>query len=151
MCQATGVSDSQICSRQTECTCTRRFALKEGADHTEWTLYRGTLSQIIHFQEVPHTDLFATKLNNQLPTFVSPFRDGIAWAVDAISLSWERMLAYAFPPISLLLKVLLKIEKETKSCLVILIAPCWESCPCFPVLLSLLVAPLIKLSYQWIF
>ena len=43
----------------------------------------------------------------------------------------------------LLLKVLLKMEKET--CLVILIAPCWESHPCFPVLLSLLVAPAIKL------
>ena len=35
------------------------------------------------------------------------------------------------------------MEKET--CLVILIAPCWESHPCFPVLLSLLVAPAIKL------
>ena len=111
--------------------------------HTEWTLHRGTLSQIFHFWEVPHIDLFATRLNNQLPTFVSPFHDPFAWAVDAMSLSWEGMLAYAFPPIPLLLKVLLKMEKET--CLVILIAPCWESHPCFPVLLSLLVAPAIKL------
>ena len=60
-----------------------------------------------------------------------------------MSRSWEGMLAYAFPPIPLLLKVLLKMEKET--CLVILIAPCWESHPCFPVLSSLLVAPAIKL------
>ena len=114
--------------------------------HTEWTLHRGTLSQIFHFWEVPHIDLFATRLNNQLPTFVSPFHNPLAWAVDAMSLSWEGMLAYAFLPIPLLLKVLLKMEKET--CLVILIAPCWESHPCFPVLLSLLVAPAIKLPWR---
>ena len=111
--------------------------------HTEWTLHRGTLSQIFHFWEVLHIDLFATRLSNQLPTFVSPFHDPLAWAVDVMTLSWEGMLAHAFPPIPLLLKVLLKMEKET--CLVILIAPCWESHPCFPVLLSLLVAPANKL------
>ena len=125
VCEATGVSDSQIRSRQTEHT--RRFALEEGADH----LYRVDSpqghSQVFHFWEVPHIDLFATRLNNQLPTFVSPFHNPLAWAVDSMSLS----LAYAFPPIPLLLKVLQKTEKDT--CLVILIALFWESHPCFPV------------------
>ena len=58
----------------------------------------------------------------------------VSMAVDATSLSWEGMIAYAFPPIPLLMKVLLKMEKET--CLIILTAPCWESHPFFPVLLS---------------
>ena len=106
--------------------------------HTEWTLRWGTLSQIFHFWEVPHIDLFATRLNNQLPTFVSPFHDPLAWAVDAMSLSWEGMLAYAFPPIPLLLKVLLKMEKET--CLVML-----GKSPVLSSAVSLLVAPAIKL------
>ena len=111
--------------------------------HTEWTLHKGTLSQIFQFWETPHLDLFATRLNNRLPVFVSPFHDPQAWAVDAMSLSWEGMIAYAFPPIPLLMKVLVKMEKET--CLVILIAPCWESHPFFPMLLSLLVAPAIRI------
>ncbi|MBV2113362.1 MAG: hypothetical protein KUF82_20615 [Candidatus Thiodiazotropha sp. (ex Ctena orbiculata)] len=111
--------------------------------HTEWTLHMGTLSQIFHFWEVPHIDLFATRWNNRLPVFVSPVQDPLAWAVDAMSLSWEGMLAYAFPPFPLLLKVLLKIERE--NCLVILIAPLWESHPSFPILMSLLVAPAIRL------
>ena len=114
--------------------------------HTEWTIHKGTLSQIFQFWEVPHLDLFATRLNNQLPVFISPIQDPRAWAVDAMSLSWEGMIAYAFPPVTLLMKVLLKMEKET--CLVILIAPCWESHPFFPVLLSLLVAPAVRIPIR---
>ena len=60
----------------------------------------------------PHIDLFATRLNNQLLTLVSPFHDPLAWAVDAMSLFWEGMLSYAFPPIPLHLKILLKMEKD---------------------------------------
>lgn len=116
---------------------------KEQIIHTEWTLHMGTLFQIFHFWEVPHIDLFATRWNNRLPVFVSPVHDPLAWAVDAMSLSWEGMLAYAIPPFPLLLKVLLKIERE--NCLVILIAPLWESHPSFPNLMSLLVAPAIRL------
>ena len=114
--------------------------------HTEWTIHKGTLSQIFHLWEVPHIDLFATRMNNRLPIFISPFHDPRAWAVDAMSLSWEGMIAYAFPPIPLLMKALLKMETET--CLVILIAPCWESQPFFPVLLSLLVAPAVRIPIR---
>ena len=138
----TDISDSQIRSRQTEHT--RRFALEEGADHT----YRvdspqgHSVSDFSLLGSPTHRSV-CHETKQSTTTFVSPFHDPLAWAVDAMSLSWEGMLAYAFPPIPLLLKVLLKMEKET--CLVILIAPCWESHPCFPVLLSLLVAPAIKL------
>ena len=47
----------------------------------------------LNFWEVPHIDLFATGLNNQLPIFVSPFYDPLAWAVDAMSLSWEGIVS----------------------------------------------------------
>ena len=77
--------------------------------HSERTFHKGTLSQISLFWEFPHIDLFSTGLNNRLPIFISPFKDPLAWVVDAMSLSWERMIAYAFPPIPLLMKVLLKM------------------------------------------
>ena len=111
--------------------------------HTEWTLHAGVLSQIFHFWDTPHVDLFATRLNRRLPIFVSPVQDPLALAVDALAMSWEGMFAYAFPPSPILSKVLLKIQRE--NCLVILIAPCWEAQPWFPRLLSLLVAPPIRL------
>ena len=37
----------------------------------------------------PQIDLFATRLNNKLPLFVSPVPDPLATAVDALSLAWE--------------------------------------------------------------
>ena len=135
--EKTCVSLDQVCTRETECL--SRLAFPERTDNS-------TLSQIFHLWEVPHIDLFATRMNNRLPIFISPFHDPRAWAVDAMSLSWEGMIAYAFPPIPLLMKVLLKMETET--CLVILIPPCWESQPFFPVLLSLLVAPAVRIPIR---
>ena len=48
----------------------------------------------------PQVDLFATRFNNKLPQFVSPVPDPQAWAVDALSLSWEVLDPYAFQPSS---------------------------------------------------
>jgi hypothetical protein len=47
----------------------------------------------------PHVELFATSLNHKLETFVSPVPDPLSFAVDAMSLSWDGMFAYAFPPL----------------------------------------------------
>ena len=43
-------------------------------------------------------DLFATRFNNKLPLFVLPVPDFLVIAVDALSLPWEDLDAYAFPP-----------------------------------------------------
>ena len=47
-------------------------------------------------------DLFSTRFNNKLPQFVSPVPDPQAWEVGALSLSWEGLDPYAFPPASIL-------------------------------------------------
>ena len=43
-------------------------------------------------------DLFATRYNYKLPKFVSLVPDQTAWAVDALSLPWQDLDVYAFPP-----------------------------------------------------
>lgn len=63
-------------------------------------------------------DLFAMGWN-KLPTFVSPVPDPLAWAVDALSLNWEGLGAYAFPPTVLLPKVLAKIQGTNVSILLV--------------------------------
>ena len=83
------------------------------------------------------TDLFATFENRKLPIFVSPIPDPRAMAVDALSISWNGIVAYAFPPIPLIPLVLNKIQREETS--VILIAPLWPNRSWFPLLLDLLV------------
>ena len=78
----------------------------------------------------PQIDLFATRFNNKLPLFVSPVPDPMATAVDALSLPWENLDAYAFPPTAILGKVVEKLQDSPYQRL-ILIAPGWPNMPWF--------------------
>ena len=49
------------------------------------------------------------RFNNKLPQFVSPVPDSLAIAVDALSMPWEDLDAYAFPPAAILGKVVEKL------------------------------------------
>ena len=75
-------------------------------------------------------DLFATRFNNKLPQFVSPVPDPQAWAVDALSLSWEDLDPFAFPPAAILGKVVEKLQDYPCN-RIILIAPGWPNMPWF--------------------
>ena len=57
-------------------------------------------------------DLFATSLNNKLPLYVSLIPDPQAWAVDALNIPWENLVAYAFPLAALLPKVIQKLQSQ---------------------------------------
>jgi hypothetical protein len=65
--------------------------------NTEWELHQAVFQSIVVHWGNPNIDLFATSLNCKVTTFVSPVPDPRAYAVDAMSLSWEGMFAYAFP------------------------------------------------------
>ncbi|XP_076470025.1 uncharacterized protein LOC143300312 [Babylonia areolata] len=73
--------------------------------HTEWTLDKDTLQGVWEQWFRPMVDLFATRFSKRLPTYVSPVADPEAWAVDALSLDWSSLIAYAFPPFPILSKV----------------------------------------------
>ena len=104
---------------------------------TEWCLHRSAFQAILRFCPSLQVDLFATSLNARLPTYVSPCPDDNAWAHDALSLSWEGLIAYAYPPISLIPVILRKIADQ--DCVILLIAPLWPAQPWYPTLLDLLV------------
>ena len=59
----------------------------------------------------------------------------MAFAQDAMTISWDMALACAFPPIALISRVLERIT-NSKSCVMILITPRWPRQPWFPRLLS---------------
>ena len=98
--------------------------------NTEWELLQVVFDSVVLRWDRPHVDLFATSLNHKLETFVSPVPDPLAFAVDAMSLSWDGMFAYAFPPFRFLLQVLVKINKSY--CKTLLIAPAWPKLAWFP-------------------
>ena len=97
---------------------------------TEWSLLQTVFQEICHVWHTPQVDLFATRFNCKLPQFVSPVPDPKAWAVDAISLSWEDLDPYAYPPTALLGKVLSKI-RDNPCRRIIIVAPGWPKMPWF--------------------
>ena len=77
---------------------------------TEWSLLQEVFQAICSRWHRPNIDLFATRFNNRSPQFVSPVPDPLATAVDALSLPWEDLDAYAFPPATILGKVVEKLQ-----------------------------------------
>ena len=63
--------------------------------------------------------------------------DPHAYAVDAFTVSWQDLTFYAFPPFSLLPRVLAKIIQDKATGL--LIVPKWTTQSWFPLVLTLLI------------
>ena len=97
---------------------------------TEWPLHPEVFQAVCSRWHQPQVDLFATRFNDKLPQFVSPVPDPQAWAVDALSLSWEDLDPYAFPPVAILGKVVEKLQDYPCN-RIILIAPGWPNMPWF--------------------
>ena len=93
---------------------------------TEWSLLPEVFQTLCNRWHQPQIDLFATRFNNKLPLFVSPVPDPMATAVNALSLSWENLDAYAFPPTAILGKVVEKLQDSPYQRLII-IAPGWPN------------------------
>ena len=66
--------------------------------HTEWTLLHSVFESLCMAWDTPNLDLFATRLNNRLPVFVSPMADPRAVDVDAMSMSWGECMPMHSPP-----------------------------------------------------
>ena len=96
----------------------------------EWSLLPEVFQAICSRWHRPQMDLFATRFNNKLPLFVSLVPDPLASAVDALSLPWEDLDAYAFPPAAILGKVVEKLQ-DSPCKRIILIAPGWPNMPWF--------------------
>ena len=111
--------------------------------HTEWTLNRLTLQVVWQHWFTPMIDLFATCFNHRLPIYVSPVPDPRAYAIDALSLPWSGLIAYAFPPFPILHKVIRKARLERPR--LILITPWWPTQSWFPDLKSLSHVPPLPL------
>ena len=93
---------------------------------TEWSLLPEVFQRLCQKWHQPQIDLFATRFNHKLPQFVSPVPDSLAVAVDALTLQWEDLDAYAFPPTAILGKVVEKLVNSPCRRL-ILIAPGWPN------------------------
>ena len=105
---------------------------------SEWVLNPSVFQKIcLASSPPPEIDLFASALNFRLPKYCSRCPDAQAWRIDALSFPWTDLRLYAFPPFSLLPRILDKVAQDEADLL--LVAPYWPQRPWFPRLLRLLV------------
>ena len=104
----------------------------------EWSLTDRAFTRILEdFCFTPSVDLFASRLNHKLETYVSWKPDPFATFIDAFTIDWGPHSFYAFPPFCLVSKCLQKISSNGATG--ILIAPVWPTQTYFAFLLSMLV------------
>jgi hypothetical protein len=108
-------------------------------DATEWMLSRDIFDTIMRVFFTPCVDLFASKLNNQVVKYFSWRPDPDAYAVDAVMYHWEDFRFYAFPPFSVLERVLQKVRLDKAEGL--LVVPRWPTQNWYPVLLRMCASP----------
>jgi hypothetical protein len=113
------------------------FYSRNFSDSTEWMLKSHIFNRLCGHFFTPNIDLFASRLNKQLPRFVSWFPEPDAFANDAFSISWQSFHPYIFPPFSLMGKVINKIVQDHVE-KALLVFPFWKSQPWFPLILSII-------------
>ena len=88
---------------------------------SEWTLHQEVVQDLLHLWPAI-IDLFATSLTARLPVFFAPACEPKAAGVDAFLQPLDNLQAYAFPPIAIIKRVLLKL-RASHNCDLTLIAP----------------------------
>ena len=122
-------------SRSLECDSGQAFQAQSSGSNRVVSLSTGIQSLV--FQMGPTAGgLLCDPVQSQ--TAPSPVPDPAAWAVDALSLPWEQLEGYAFPPVSLIPQVIAKLRDQ--GCRrMILVAPGWPNMPWFGDLVHLSV------------
>lgn len=111
------------------------FLSRQTIHQGDWCLDKEIFLKIVGLWGEPEIDLFATKKNRQVRNFCSLNPADHPWAIDAFSVRWAWGLAYAFPPLSLIPRVLRKVREDQAR--VILIAPFWPRRAWFSLLRTL--------------
>lgn len=117
------------------------FESRKLESNTEFELTNYGFKKITEKLGSPDIDLFASRTNAKCKTYVSWKRDPSAFAIDAFTIPWENYFFYAFPPFSLILRVLQKIKYDGAEG--ILVVPYWPSQAWFPTFCSMVVSDIV--------
>jgi hypothetical protein len=112
----------------------------------DWHLAPTVFLQISSLWGPPQIDLFASRQSTQMLLFFSCRAADVPEAINALSLRWDFALAFLFPPISLLKRVIRKLELSRGTFL--LVTPYWEAQTWFASLQALQVEDVRRLPYS---
>lgn len=120
------------------------FESRKLESNTEFELSRAGFQKIVRNFGYPEIDLFASRSNAKCQRYVSWKKDPYSIAIDAFTIPWKEYFFYAFPPFSIILRVLQKIQYEKSEG--IIIVPNWPSQPWYPIFQSMIISDIIYLS-----
>jgi hypothetical protein len=103
----------------------------------DWHLAPRVFHQILSLKGPPLIDLFASRRSAQTRRFFAWNAADRPEAIDALSQKWDFSLAYLFPPIPLLKRVIRKLESSWGTYL--LVTPFWDAQTWFASLQALAV------------
>ena len=114
---------------------TADFYSRSFSDDSQFMLKKDIFNRLCRHFFMPDIDLFASRLNKQLDTFVSWYPEPGSFHCNAFTMSWNGYTPYIFPPFCLIGKIINKIvqEKVEKA---ILVFPFWRSQSWFPLILD---------------
>ena len=101
------------------------FESRHFSENVEWKLKESIFSQITDIWGLPCIDMFASRLNKQIDSFVSWRPDPDAVAVNGFSLNWSALITLS------------KLRQDGGE--MILLAPVWVTQSWFPMLMEMLV------------
>lgn len=110
--------------------------------NTEYEIDNRSFQLIVQMFGSPEIDLFATRINAKCKKYISWFPDPDCFSVDAFTIKWNQFYFYAFPPFSIITKVIEKIIQDKATG--ILVVPHWPSQPWYPVFKKLLIQSPLK-------
>ena len=103
-------------------------------DATEWKLHPELFQKIVDKFGKPDIDLFASRINRQLKSYVSWHPEPEAMAVNAFLLTWNHKFVYMFPPFSLVGQVLAKVIRGKTA---VIVMPNWSTQYWYPQLMQM--------------
>jgi hypothetical protein len=112
----------------------------------DWHLDSNVFRQISTLWGTPQIDLFASRQSAQMARFMSWRAADSPEAIDALSMRWNFHLAFLFPPIPLLNRVVRKLEVSRG--IYLLVTPYWEAQTWFASLQSLPVLEVCHLPFH---
>ena len=88
-------------------------------DSTEWKPKPQIFQALRNLRGTPDIDLFASRVSHQLPCYISWKLDPFSKGRDAFQISWKYLKGYAFPPFSLIGRVLRKVQTDQAQLLLV--------------------------------
>ena len=122
------------------------YQSREYRDSSNWKLRRSVFLQLEKQLGPWQVDLFADRVNVQKTQYYSWKPDPGAVKTDTLTVKWQKIQGYVFPPFCLIGRCLAKIRQEQAT--LVLVTPMWQTQPWYVELLQMLKEEPILIPYM---